>query len=491
MMSLALSARSLGKILFLLQLLFLPQLLFMPQLLGVLLVTGHAHAVAAAPEPELVTKIDVAPVWAGHPVSFALLTAKDRQYVAFFDADRHMTVAARLLTQTRWETFRLPSAQPDPPRGPKQTSAMLGWDSHNSIVMAVDTEGQLHVAGNMHNNGLTYYRTRTPGAISTFEQVVAMTSHDEDRCTYPLFLSLADGRLLFRYRSGQSGNGDWITNVYDTATQTWRRYVDTLLFDGQGKHSAYPLTPVLGPDGFYHLSWVWRETADCSTNHDLCHARSRDLMHWETAAGVPLSLPLTLATPGVTVDPVPVKGGILNGTGRVGFDSKQRPVIAYPKYDADGNSQAYLARFEEGRWRIAPLTSWDHRHEFSGAGTLGRYEINLDTVRPAGPGELRLGFGHVKFGSGEWVIDEDLLQILRTEPSPVTVPRSLWKVESKFPGMQMRTAADTTASPVPRQRFILRWETLPANRDKPRDKPWPEPSMLRVMELRDLPAAPQ
>ncbi len=479
MMSLALLAKLLVKT------------LFLPQFLGVLLVTGRALAVAAAPEPEVVTTIDVAPVWAGHPVSFALLTVKDWQYVAFFDADRHMTVAARLLTQTRWETFRLPSAQPDPPRGPKQTSAVLGWDSHNSIVMAVDTEGQLHVAGNMHNNGLTYYRTCTPGAISTFEQVVAMTGRDEDRCTYPLFLSLADGTLLFRYRSGQSGNGDWITNVYDTATQTWRRHVDTLLFDGQGKQSAYPLTPVQGPDGFYHLSWVWRETADCSTNHDLCHARTRDFIHWETVSGALLSLPLTLATPGVTVDPVPVKGGILNGTGRVGFDSKQRPMIAYPKYDADGNSQAYLARFEEGRWRIAPLTTWNHRHEFSGGGTLERYEINLDAVRPASPGELRLRFGHVKFGSGEWVIDEDSLGVLRTEPAPLTVPRSLWKLESKFPGMQIRTATDAEPSPIPRQRFILRWETLPANRDKPRDKPWPEPSMLRVVELRDLPAAPQ
>ena len=56
--------------------------------------------------------------------------------------------------------------------------------------------------------------------------------------------------------------------------------------------------------------------------------------------------------------------------------------------------------------------------------------------------------------------------------------------------MQLRTGDDTAASPVPRQRFVLRWETLPPNRDKPRDKPWPEPSMLRVVELRDPPAAP-
>ena len=459
---------------------------------GILLAAGDLRATGetpAPPAPEVVATIEVAPVWAGHPVGFALLTSKDRQYVAYFDADRHMTVAARPLTETRWDFCRLPSAQPGPPVGPKQSSAVTGWDSHNSIVMAVDAQGQLHVAGNMHNNGLTYYRTRTPGVVESIAQVASMTGRDEDRCTYPLFLSLSDGRLLFRYRTGESGNGDWITNVYDTNTQTWRRHTDTLLFDGDAKRNAYPMTPVMGPDGFYHLSWVWRETPDCSTNHELCHARSRDLVHWETAAGTPLNLPIRLSTPGVIVDPVPVKGGILNGHGHVGFDSKHRPVLTYPKYDADGKSQAYLARFEAGRWRVVPLTAWDYRWNFSGGGTLERYEINLGAVRPAAPGELRLGFGHVKFGSGEWVIDEDSLQILRTEPGPLPLPPSLRKIESKFPGMQLRWTSDTNPSAEPRQRFILRWETLPANRDKPRDKPWPEPSMLRLVELRDPPDA--
>lgn len=459
-------------------------------LLGILLAAGHPQATDASPAPELVATIDIAPVWAGHPVGFALLTTFDRQYVAYYNADRHLTVAARPLGRAMWDFFRLPSAQAGPPRGPKQTSAVVGWDSHNGLVMAVDASGHLHLAGNMHNNGLTYYRTREPGVMASFVQVPAMTGRDEDRCTYPLFFTCADGRLLFRYRSGESGNGDWMTNAYDTATQTWRRHVDTLLFDGEGERNAYPLAPVMGPDGFFHVSWVWRETPDCSTNHALCHARTRDFIHWETSGGTPLTLPITLTTPDVAVDPVPVKGGILNGNGRIGFDSKQRPVLSYLKYDAAGNSQAYLARFEGARWRIVPLTAWDHRHEFSGVGTLGRAEITLDAVQPAAPGEFGLGFSHVKFGSGVWVIDEDSLRVLRTEPTPPTVPPGFWKIESPFPGMRPSVATDTGSSPVPRQRFVLRWETLPANRDKPRDKPWPEPSMLRVVELRDPPAAP-
>jgi hypothetical protein len=438
-------------------------------------------------EPAVVGVTDVATVWSGHPVGFALLTVKDRQYVAFYAPDRHLTVAARSVGETNWELFRLPSAQDGPPRGPGQTSAVVGWDSHNSIVMAADAEGRLHLAGNMHNNGLTYYRTESPGAIASFKQVAAMVGHDEERCTYPQFLTLGDGRLVFRYRTGESGNGDWILNVYDGPDRGWSRLLDRPLFDGEGQRNAYPLTPVRGPDGAHHVSWVWREAADCSTNHDLGYARSNDLVHWETADGRPLALPIRLASPGVVVDPVPVAGGLLNGTGQVGFDHAGRPVLAYHKYDADGLSQAYLARWRTGGWEIRRLSDWDYRWDFKGGGTLPRNEIMLGPVRPGRADELLLDFGHVKSGSGEWVIDDETLAVLRTERPRVTLPRGLRKRQGSAPDLQLRLAEDSGPRRPDGTRFVLRWETLPANRDRPRDPPWPEPSLLQVVEVRDPP----
>ncbi|MEI6240938.1 MAG: BNR repeat-containing protein, partial [Planctomycetia bacterium] len=442
---------------------------------------------AAAPVPadhvvgSVIGSVDVAPVWAGHPVGFALLTLPDRQYVAFYAVDRHLTVASRALGSDTWEFFRLPSERAQPPRGPNQTSAVIGWDSHNSIVMAVDTAGQIHLVGNMHDNGLTYWRTRRAGAIDSFEQVKAMVGRDEDRCTYPVFLTLPDGRLVFQYRVGRSGDGSTIMNVYDVESRSWRRLVDQPIFDGEGKRNAYPLTPVLGPDDRYHVSWVWRESPDAAANHDLSYARTRDFALWEDAAGRPLGLPIRLATEGVVVDPVPVGGGIINGAGRVGFDSRKRPVISYYKYDAAGHSQAFVARSEGETWQVAKLTDWDHRFELTGPGTLPRYDIHLGAVRPGNAGELLLEFGHVKQGSGVWVLDEETLAVLRTEPVKPHYPRSLWKVESSFPEMRVRYADDLGASGEPGRRFILRWETLGANRDKPRPEPWPEPSMLRVV----------
>jgi len=51
----------------------------------------------AATTPEAVEAADVAPVWAGHPVGFHLLTHGDHQFVAYYDDQRRMTVAQRRL----------------------------------------------------------------------------------------------------------------------------------------------------------------------------------------------------------------------------------------------------------------------------------------------------------------------------------------------------------------------------------------------------------
>jgi hypothetical protein len=40
-----------------------------------------------------------------------------------------------------------------------------------------------------------------------------------------------------------------------------------------------------GPDGRYHLIWLWRDNAD-----HLCYARSPDLRSWEMEDGRPLAM---------------------------------------------------------------------------------------------------------------------------------------------------------------------------------------------------------
>jgi len=430
-----------------------------------ILLAAPAHRCPAAVRIEEVT--DIEPVWSGHRVGFCLLTAADRQYVAYYDAQRRMTVAVRELPAGRWRYKKLDSR--------------VGWDSHNYVTMTLDSLGYLHVSGNMHCVPLVYFRTRRPYDISTLERIETMVGTEERRCTYPKFFEGAAGELIFTYRDGGSGNGNQIYNVYDAHNKRWRRLLEAPLTDGKGLMNAYIVGPVRGPDGHFHVCWVWRDTPDCCTNHDLSYARSKDMVHWETAAGQPVHLPMTVDTPGLIVDPVPVKGGMINGNTRIGFDSKGRVILSYHKFDDHGNTQVYNARFEDGRWRIRQASDWDYRWFFQGGGTI-HFEIRVSGVTIE-DGALVQRYSHDKYGSGRWKLDEQTLKPIGKVPPKPSLPPELLELESSFEQMQVRTARDLAGSPQPGVDYVLRWETLGVNRDRPRDKV-PPPSMLRVYKLR-------
>ena len=149
----------------------------------ILWLLGWLSPALSAPSPIL----EVDRVWSGHPVGFQLLTVPPFQYVAYYDAERRMTVAQRRLDAERWTYQRLPST--------------LGWDSHNAVTLAVDRAGHLHVAGNLHVVPLVYFRTTKPGDVTSLV-AAPMTGEREERMTYPVFLNDRQGRLVFRYRDG-------------------------------------------------------------------------------------------------------------------------------------------------------------------------------------------------------------------------------------------------------------------------------------------------
>ncbi len=420
---------------------------------------------------EVESMLDIMPAWSGHPVGFCLLTHGDDQFVAFYDDQRQMTVAARKLDSSQWQFVRLPEK--------------VGWDSHNYITMTVDDEGYLHLSGNMHCVPLVYFRTAKPLDITTFKRMKHMTGKFENRCTYPRFFRGPNRELIFTYRDGSSGNGNQIYNIYDLKSQTWRPLLDKPLTDGQGKRNAYLRGPTLGPDGFYHLVWVWRDTPDCSTNHDLSYARSKDLIHWETSSGQSLKLPITLDTAEI-IDPVPVKGGMINGNTAIGFDLEDRVVISYHKFDDNGNTQIYNARRENGSWKIHQASNWNYRWYFSGGGSIS-FEIKVKPIRKLATKtgqQLVQDYTHRKYGSGAWILDDKKLNIKGKWQTARLYPRLLYKVESNHSGMQVNQRGDLGESRNQGINYLLRWETLGRNRDRAHKGPLPEPSMLRLYKMR-------
>ena len=426
----------------------------------------------------IVQTIKIDSVWAGHPVGFCLYTHQNRQYIAYYNAERRTVVGQRKLTDDKFQLTVLPATTRENARG---TSTIVGWDSHNFLTIGIDRDGFIHLSGNVHVNPLTYFRSTKPNDISTLEQIFEMVGTEENRTTYPHFMLNREGELLYHYRDGGSGNGNEIYNIYNSETKTWKRLLSTPLTDGQGLMNAYQTQPTLMKDGWYHMYWVWRNTPDCSTNHDLSYMKSPDLKNWFDAFGNPVRLPATLDQKSLIVDPIPVEGGIINLAAKMVLDDKNNPVFVYHKFDENGNTQFYSAQIQNNKWIYKQLTNWDYRWFFLGGGSINS-EIAIKGFRLRNDGNYEVDFWHIKYGDGTILLNDNFENIGKVlKPQPLNVQL---KVEGDFPGLQIQTAGDIGNDNEKEISYQLKWETIKRNRDRAPEKPWPGPSQLYLYKLK-------
>ncbi|MGJ8681622.1 BNR repeat-containing protein [Paraglaciecola sp.] len=413
-------------------------------------------------------------VWSGHRIKPYLLTRGNNQYVAYFDSNRQMTVAHRTLGAP-WRYYKVDS--------------WLGWDSHNYVTLEVDSEGHIHVMGNVHADPIEYFRTSEPHQVRSLKRVEVMVDKNiEQRTTYPIFMLNKNNELLVKYRDGGSGNGNEIYNIYDTKTKTWSRLHENQFLDGQGKMSGYFEGPALGPDGNFHLIWVWRNTPNAATNHSLSYAKSPDLVNWQDSSGKPLALPLTLKHSEV-VDPVKPGEGMINGNVKLGFDGKNRPMISYHKYDENGNTQMYLARREAKGWNSVQISDWKgFRWEFGGGGSLGRFPI-----KPHNPSLMDNGNISVLVRKNaqvlRFVVEPTKLKTIKVEPADL-YPKEL-ELVTKTSNQSTLTSSDL---PFEHQvfagkgkskkggKYYLSWYSQPGNRDRAHSV-ISQPSVLLLHEV--------
>ena len=425
---------------------------------------------------EQTIKIDS--VWAGHPVGFCLYTNANRQYIAYYNANRSMVVGQRNLDEENFQLHVMPPTYRETSNG---TSTVLGWDSHNFVTMGIDKEGFIHLSGNVHVHPLTYFRSTAPNDISTLEQVFEMVGTEEQRTTYPHFMLTKEGELLYHYRDGGSGNGNEIYNIYSTETKQWSRMLDEALTDGQGLMNAYQTQPTIMADGWYHMYWVWRDTPDCSTNHDLSYMKSTDLKSWFNAFDEPVNLPATFDQKHLIVDPIPVKGGIINLAAKLCLDENNKPVFVYHKYDCEGNIQLYIAHIKNGEWIYKQITDWDYRWEFSGNGSID-VEVSIGSFNKRLDGFYEVSYGHIKYGNETLLLNDKF-----ENSGKVIKPKSFFsnlEIEGRFPGLNIKTTEDIGKPNNTNEKYVLKWETLKANRDRPYPKPWPKASQLYLYKLK-------
>ncbi len=319
--------------------------------------------------------IPIAEGWAKNQINAAIFrrnavtSYKETQFVAFYDADSRVVVAKRRFGSDSWEI---------------RNTGFKGEvkDAHNSISIAVDGRGLVHLTWDHHNSPLKYSRSTEPYGLE-FEKPQPMAGTLENRVTYPEFHNLPDGRLLFLYRDGESGNGRLVMNSYSTKTGKWTRVQENLI-DGEGKRSAYTQIAV-GRNGWIHMSWVWRETPDVASNHDICYARSFDGGRtWTKSTGEPYRLPITSDNAEIAWK-VPQNSELINQTS-MAVDNSGRPSVATYWRDADSPVPQYrVVYLRDGRWRMSQVSDRKTPFSLSGGGTkripISRPQIAVDGRR--------------------------------------------------------------------------------------------------------------
>jgi hypothetical protein len=297
--------------------------------------------------------------WAGNSVNAVIFRKNSiaswagKQYIAYYDQQKQVVLGTRKLGQQNWTIKKTPY------RGHAE-------DAHRSISLIVDGEGFLHISWDHHGNALNYAKSLRPGSLDLGPKI-GMTGLKETNVTYPEFYTLADGNLLFLYRDGASGNGNLMMNRYDVKSKIWKQVQDGLI-DGEGKRNAYWQMAV-DAGGTIHLSWVWRESADVASNHDMAYARSKDGgRSWEKSTGEKYALPITLAT-AECVRKIPQQRELINQTSMYA-DAQGRPFIAtYWREQGESVPQYQVIYHDGANWQTANLGFRKTAFSLSGVGT--------------------------------------------------------------------------------------------------------------------------
>ncbi|RZK19038.1 MAG: neuraminidase [Pedobacter sp.] len=283
----------------------------------------------------------------------SLVTFKGNQYSAYYDQEQFLVLAKRKSESQQWITEKTQY---------KGDAA----DAHKSISIMIDGAGFLHVAWGQHNNALNYAKGISPGTLRLGEKQ-SMTSKKENKVSYPEFYKLRNGDLLFFYRDGGSGNGNLMINRYSVKNKTWNCVQDGLI-DGEGKRNAY-WQVAIDKTGTLHLSWVWRESPDVASNHDLCYARSKDGgMHWEKSTGKKYTLPIN-ATNAEYALKIPEKSELINQTSMFADETGSVFITSYWRSVNESIPQYHII-FNDGKgWVVNDLSFRKTAFSLSGSGT--------------------------------------------------------------------------------------------------------------------------
>ena len=169
-----------------------------------------------------------------------------------------------------------------------------------------------------------------------------------------------------RHRDGGSGNGNLVINGYDVKEKKWSR-LQTNLLDGEGKRNAY-WQACVDVKGAIHVSWVWRESPDVASNHDMSYAISKDGgVTWQKSDGEKYQLPISMVT-AEKICSIPQSSELINQTSMCTDDAGTPYIASYWK--GINNVPQYHVIYKKGnRWKVNDLGFRKMDFSLSGQGT--------------------------------------------------------------------------------------------------------------------------
>lgn len=347
--------------------------------MGLVLPFFFISCTSAKPLQDKVIKvklIDVGEGWAKNSVNTtifrknSLVSQANSQYIAYYNNAGYVMLGKRILTDTTWQV--------------KQTTFKGNVaDAHNVISIMVDGEGYLHMAWDHHNNTLRYCRSLSPGSLDMTEKL-PMTGKGENKVSYPEFYKMPNGNLLFFYRDGGSGQGNLVMNQYESKTKQWQQ-LHTNLIDGEKQRNAY-WQAYVDSKGTIHISWVWRESPDVASNHDLAYARSTDGGYtWEKSTGEKYRLPITAATAEYAVR-IPQKSELINQTSMSADENGSPFIVTYWREEGSAIPQYHVVHHTGQSWQTILLGFRQTPFSLSGTGSK-RIPIARPQVMVKGAGK--------------------------------------------------------------------------------------------------------
>lgn len=262
----------------------------------------------------VVSQDTVGQTFPGAQVMTDIVSHAGHQYVAWYTTpDRNVAVRHRTIDPSGdgpWsDVHYIAESYYNPDDYGVNHSYHHDWDSHCWIRMGIDDDGNLHLAVDHHVNQLRYFRTSTPGDLTTLARHKNIVDENfEKQVTYPEFINNANGHMRWlMFRDGTSGAGRTRLYQWNDTNNTWSQncvlFGETNPSDGSN-YNAYTETFFNPDDGWFHIVFCWRRTANADSCSRLCYVKTQDFQTFYNDAGKVQSLPIFQEDTGCIVDDI-------------------------------------------------------------------------------------------------------------------------------------------------------------------------------------------